>query len=114
MNILWPLLLLLAGRGCVARIFRIVELEVLVCVIGCVLAGFYLLRLFDLPTATSTAAGINVAVALLALALAQVQQSRPMPVEESSGRPRRAPGAILIYIAIALSGLTALGAEVVW
>ena len=26
----------------------------------------------------------------------------------------RAPGAVLVYVAIALSGLTALGAEVVW
>ena len=83
-------------------------------VIGCVLAGFYLLRVYDMPTATYAAAAINIAVALSALALAQVQQSRQAPVEESPAVTRRAPGAILVYVAIALSGLTALGAEVVW
>ena len=39
-------------------------------VTGCVLAGFYLLRVHDMAFATYTAAAINVAVALLALALA--------------------------------------------
>jgi spermidine synthase len=35
-------------------------------------------------------------------------------VAEPSDPFRRAPGATLVYVAIALSGLTALGAEVVW
>src|ERR1700690_1443312 len=39
-------------------------------VTGCVLAGFYLLRVHDMVFATYTAAAINVAVALLAFALA--------------------------------------------
>jgi spermidine synthase len=30
---------------------------------GCVIAGFYLLRLYDIPVATYTAAAINVGVA---------------------------------------------------
>src|SRR3954471_14046473 len=38
---------------------------------GCVLAGFYLLRLHDMATATWCAVGINVAVSLLALLLAR-------------------------------------------
>src|SRR2546421_455908 len=32
----------------------------------------------------------------------------------STGDPQRAPGAASIYIAIGISGLTALGAEVIW
>src|SRR5262245_26911589 len=70
-------------------------------VIGCMLAGFYLLRVHDMPTATYTAAGINAAVALFALALAQTRRSHTRPAEETVGIPRRAPGAVLIYVAIA-------------
>ena len=39
-------------------------------VLGCLLAGFYLLRVYDMATATYVAAAINVAVALIGLALA--------------------------------------------
>ena len=35
---------------------------------GCLLAGFYLLRVYDMPTATYVAVALNVLVALLALA----------------------------------------------
>lgn len=81
-------------------------------VAGCVLAGFYLLRVHDMAFATYTAAAINVGVALLALALAS--QTGRWPGEERGTRATRAPGVIFIYAAIAFSGLTALGAEVVW
>ena len=40
-------------------------------VVGCILAGFYLLRLFDMPTATFVAVALNVVVALLALGIAR-------------------------------------------
>jgi hypothetical protein len=39
-------------------------------VLGCLAAGFYLLRVFDMPTATFVAAGINGLTALASLALA--------------------------------------------
>src|SRR5262249_49416825 len=39
-------------------------------VVGCLLAGFYLLRLYDMPTTTYVAVGIDVVVAAFALALA--------------------------------------------
>lgn len=80
---------------------------------GCVAAGFYLLRVHDMGFATYTAAAINIAVALVAFALA----GRAVPRLDTEPRRRpaiRAPGAPFIYGAIALSGLTALGAEVVW
>ncbi len=84
-------------------------------VTGCVLAGFYLLRVHDMAFATYIAAAINVAVALLALALASgAGHWNGAGGEESSGPITRAPGAMFIYTAIAFSGLTALGAEVVW
>jgi spermidine synthase len=82
-------------------------------VTGCVLAGFYLLRVYDMATATWVAAAINAAVAALAYFLAQRGANRPAAVERAAAA-RRAPGARLVYIAIAVSGMTALGAEVVW
>src|SRR5262245_34962865 len=83
---------------------------------GCLIAGFYLLRVYDMTAATYTAAAINAAVALAAFALGQTP--RPVFGDEGSDplspRVRRAPGAALVYVAIALSALTALGAAVVW
>jgi spermidine synthase len=81
-------------------------------VAGSLLAGFYLLRVYDMPTATLVAFALNVTVALVALAIARVA-----PYEGGADEPApraAAPGARLVYLAIALSGLTALGAEVVW
>ena len=84
-------------------------------VTGCVLAGFYLLRVHDMGFATYVAAAINVAVALLALALASGAGTWTGAGGEERSTPiARAPGAMFIYAAIAFSGLTALGAEVVW
>ena len=40
-------------------------------VVGSLLAGFYLLRVYDMPTATFAAVALNVVVALLALAIAR-------------------------------------------
>src|SRR5687768_2027686 len=80
-------------------------------VVGCLLAGFYLLRVFDMPIATYVAVALNVAVALLALGIARVTEYEPAPA--SAAVPVN-PESRLIYAAIALSGMTALGAEVVW
>jgi spermidine synthase len=84
-------------------------------VTGCLLAGFYLLRFYDLGVATYVAAGINVTVAGLAWVL-PLRARRPPPQEATAifETVRHAPGAAWVYAAIALSGLTALGAEVVW
>jgi spermidine synthase len=83
-------------------------------VTGCLLAGFYLLRLHDMAFATYIAAAINLAVALLALALTQRTGRWDGPDPEDHRHMPRAPGVIFVYAAIAFSGLTALGAEVVW
>jgi spermidine synthase len=81
-------------------------------VLGSVLAGFYLLRMFDSAVATYVAVAVNVAVALLGLVIAR---TTPYTPQESDGMvAQRAPGAGLVYVAIALSGMTALAAEVVW
>src|SRR5688500_11274129 len=86
-------------------------------VIGSLLAGYYLLRVYDMPTTTYTAVAINVVVASLALLIAQwtphrateaARDAAPAPVLALSSEAK------LVYVTIALSGLTALGAEVVW
>jgi spermidine synthase len=89
-------------------------------VFGCLLAGFYLLRVHDMPTATYVACAIDVTVAAIALALAAPAPYRPTasPGSPSEGagdtRAGAVPAAWTVYLAIALSGAAALGAEVVW
>ena len=84
-------------------------------VLGCLLAGFYLLRVYDTAVATYVAVALNVTVAAVALALA----AGPARHEATAGTAlkdsaERAPGGWTVYLAIALSGMSALGAEVVW
>lgn len=83
-------------------------------VFGCLLAGFYLLRVHDLATGTYVAAGINGSVALIALELASrtscKAERRDGKSEDRAGRR----GFSAVHVAIGLSGLAALGAEVVW
>jgi spermidine synthase len=82
-------------------------------VIGCGVAGFYLLRVHDMEVATYAAAAINCAVALLGFALAA--RTRHSGTDfPARAQVQRSPGAMLIYAAIAFSGMSALGAEVVW
>ena len=81
-------------------------------VAGCLLAGFYLLRMFDVVTATFVAVLLNGLVAAIALLLA-----RRTTYEADVVDPLRVPAAAAtraVYVSIALSGLTALGAEVIW
>ena len=80
-------------------------------VAGSLLAGFYLLRVYDMPTATMVAVALNVIVAVIALFVAG--KIEPVPAVVTAPAPRRA-GSRLVYVAIALSGMTALGAEVIW
>ncbi len=81
-------------------------------VFGCLLAGFYLLRIHDMATASYVAAAINLTVALASLALARfVTYEAPAAETETA---ERAPDSWPVYFAIALSGLCALGAEVIW
>jgi spermidine synthase len=83
-------------------------------VVGCLTTGFYLLRVYDMAVATYLAACINVAVALLAWIFAASGTRKPSNETETSAVVQRAAAAPLVYVAIGLSGLTALGAEVVW
>ncbi|HVU37183.1 MAG TPA: hypothetical protein VHC95_02515, partial [Opitutales bacterium] len=86
-------------------------------VFGCLLAGFYLLRVHDMAVATYVAVVFNFSVAMLALGL-----DSQLPKEETASSvsaeptpgPDQSPARKLVYLAIALSGFSALGAEVIW
>jgi len=89
-------------------------------VMGTLLAGFYLLRVFDMSTATYVAVAINFAVGGLGLlvaartpATAGVSDSDPNP-QSPIARPDGSGDRALVYVAIGLSGFCALAAQVVW
>lgn len=83
-------------------------------VFGCLLAGFYLLRVHDMPTATFAAFAINIAVTSVALFVSSRTPIRVQSADSTQAAAERAPGANAVLITIAMSGLCALGAEVVW
>ncbi len=87
-------------------------------VLGSLLAGFYLMSTYDISITTYVAVAINLTVAVVALALARLVPfegvvrsgaDEALPVERSSPESPTP-----VYVAIALSGLTALAAEVLW
>jgi len=82
-------------------------------VVGSLVAGYYLLRVYDLATTTFAAVALNVIVAALALFVSTLAPYTP-PVPATSRSTLGARGNMIVYIAIALSGFTALGAEVIW
>ena len=81
-------------------------------VLGCLLAGFYLLRVYNLTVATWVAASINLAVAAISYFAAGFVKVPVLADEPATDAPRRDRWPV--YLCIALSGATALGAEVVW
>ncbi len=92
-------------------------------VVGCLLAGFWLLRDFNTITGTLFAAAINVVVALVSLALASTTPSTlhvsgPAATSEAASTEPVSDytpqSKWPVYVTIALSGAVALGAEVVW
>ncbi len=80
-------------------------------VIGALLAGFYLLRAHDVMIATFAAVALNLIVGAAALALAK---SAPFAAPASTAPAARALNPWPIYVAIGISGMTALAGEVLW
>ena len=80
-------------------------------VAGSLLAGFVLLRLYDTAIATWAGVAINFTVALVAYTLAG---RTVYEADDWAAPPAASASAVPVYITIALSGMTALGAEVVW
>ncbi len=80
-------------------------------VIGSLTAGFYLLRVHDVMIATFAAVVLNVVVAATAIVLSG---RTTYTAEGSQVSTAVGSGNWAVYSTIALSGLTALGSEVVW
>ncbi len=87
-------------------------------VLGCLGAGFYLLRVFDMNVATYVAVAINLMIGVAALWFAR---RVGVPAIQESPNLRRLPDSphrpypcYRVLFAIALSGFCALAAEVVW
>lgn len=91
-------------------------------VAGCLLAGFYLLRVHDTYVATYVAAALNALISLASFALAgfvPATSGHEVEAEETNEFAQLAalapdPNRWPVYTAIAISGACALGAEVVW
>jgi spermidine synthase len=84
-------------------------------VIGTLTAGFYLLRVYDTAVATYVAVTLNFIVAGVGLVISRrVPAGITERVETSGMNVKPAPGAWAVYVAIGLSGMTALAAEVIW
>jgi spermidine synthase len=82
-------------------------------VLGSLAAGFYLLRVHDMAFATYAAVALNVLVAGIALLIARTAPYEA-PAPEETGAVAQPRGAWAIYVAIGISGMTALSAEVIW
>jgi spermidine synthase len=94
-------------------------------VLGCLVAGFYLLRIHDTTIATFAAVAVNLIVAAISSAVAArtPERSGAEPTNEPAGQATATRGRTheepqlnrwTVYVVIALSGACALGAEVVW
>jgi spermidine synthase len=101
----------------VSRIGLLYSSNVAGAVLGCFIAGFYLLRVFDMAVATYVAVAINLALGLAGLGLSSRRHHAHAigEVEHAAAATSVGKGRIVfVYIAIGISGLSALGAEVVW
>ena len=89
-------------------------------VAGCLVAGFYLLRVHDNVVATLCAVMLNVGIAGVAFLLSRrVTSQIPAAAASTDGEapastPRRSPLDPIVLGVAALSGFCALAAEVVW
>ncbi len=91
-------------------------------VMGCLLSGFYLLAVWDVWVATATAAALNFIVGWFALQRSRIDSFSAVsaPVAVSAPAPQASPVGDLslhargVFLAVGFSGLTALGAQVVW
>ncbi len=82
--------------------------------LGCFISGFYLLRVYDMELATFAAVAINVAIGIASFVLSTRTAHDEARESTRSARAARVKQVQWIYLAIAFSGLAALGAEVVW
>lgn len=88
-------------------------------VIGCLTAGFYLLRVHDIHTATYVGVVLNLLVGGVAWMLSRVTpgvtaEAAAEPATTTTKLPAWRNPDVAVYLAIGISGACALGAQVVW
>ena len=86
-------------------------------VLGCVIAGFWLLRVYNMATTTYIAVLLNLAIAAVSYFIGKKTEAIPAVEPELEATPEAEANNTStwpIYLTISLSGATALGAEVVW
>ena len=83
-------------------------------VLGSLLTGLFLLPLFDVSIATAVAVFINASVGIVALAFARFKAYEAPAFSEDHPSIPTTRRSIPVSIVLGLSGLTALGAEVIW
>lgn len=88
-------------------------------VIGCLTAGFYLLRVHDNHTATWAGVALNVFVAAVAWVLSRYTPAASADAAAEAPAPAAKPAVLrdpnlAVYLVIGLSGACALGSEVIW
>jgi spermidine synthase len=96
-----------------SRIGALYSANIVGAVLGALLAGFYLLRSFDIYVATSAAVVLNLVIATAGYVLGARTPFESVETPKAADGPSDARFGV-VHIAIALSGLTALGAQVVW
>lgn len=99
-----------------ARLGACYGINIVGAVVGALVAGFFLLRLYDGAVATAGAVGLNLAIALVALGLARrhprsTHALRRVDVEK---QPPVFRGRRRVWIVTAFSGFCSLVAQVVW
>jgi spermidine synthase len=102
-----------------ARLGRLYAANIAGAVAGSVLAGFYLLPVHDAQVATFVAVALDVAVGLACFAVAAATSPAPTPAMSAASHNTVKPTAARdsarpIFVAAALSGMTALSAEILW
>ncbi len=84
-------------------------------VVGALVAGFYVLRIYDLAIATYAALTLNSLLAVTAMSASAYMKYRPATVAEPPLIGRGQPANDWpVYVVIGISGLSALAAEVIW
>src|SRR5258708_15140703 len=82
---------------------------------GGLAAGFYVLRIYDLGVATHVAVALDIVVAVLGIRMAKATPvAARLDSDAGVALPKPVPDAWAIYVAIGLSGATALASEVIW
>jgi len=103
-----------SDRSGMARLGFVYGANTLGGMFGALLTGFVLLRIFNTFTAISVAVGINLALALLGAVLKTRARSSGNTSRGNAATSRTFHLCRSVYVVIAMSGFSALAAEVIW